>query len=184
MDNDLEKKIRDLKREYYSEYRKNNADKIREYYSKYCKNNIDKIRGYRVKYYNKKINRRRFINFKLIESILIYYKGMDIKIKSIQLDIQVLKATGEVENSKEILRLNNKLNSLFISRDMIKKSIENLPKNKQAVVEYLYLQLNPLLVKEAADKLGVSRVTLSSYKYDVLENLRGLIHGPDNTFTK
>ena len=53
MDN---KKILEVKREYYKKYRESNKDKINKYQREYRANNKDKVKQYNQNYWSKKAN--------------------------------------------------------------------------------------------------------------------------------
>lgn len=45
---------KDIKREYYKQYREKNKDRIKETYKKWRDNNKDKVKQYNQSYWNKK----------------------------------------------------------------------------------------------------------------------------------
>jgi hypothetical protein len=45
---------KDIKREYYKQYREKNKDRIKETYKKWRDNNKDKVKQYNQNYWNKK----------------------------------------------------------------------------------------------------------------------------------
>lgn len=45
---------KDIKREYYKQYREKNKDRIKETYKKWRDNNKDKVKQYDKNYWNKK----------------------------------------------------------------------------------------------------------------------------------
>lgn len=45
---------KDIKREYYKQYREKNKDRIKETYKKWRDNNKDKVKQYDQNYWNKK----------------------------------------------------------------------------------------------------------------------------------
>ena len=53
---DKQEQIKQLKRDYYKNYRLNNKDKINEYQRKYRAKNKDKVKQYNKTYWLKKAN--------------------------------------------------------------------------------------------------------------------------------
>lgn len=50
----MDNKIKEIKREYYKQYRENNKDKINEYQRQYRQKNKDKVKQYNKNYWLKK----------------------------------------------------------------------------------------------------------------------------------
>jgi len=51
---EINKQAKELKKQYFKEYREKNKDRIKETYSKWRKENKDKVKQYNQNYWNKK----------------------------------------------------------------------------------------------------------------------------------
>lgn len=116
------------------------------------------------------------MNIKDLESLLLRHKYTDIKIKSIEIDIEVSKVLNDEKRLKE---LENKLKSIQYTQRKINILINRLEGIEKEILNLKYLSKKPTSLRAMARTKGLDCRKLIKHNKAILLKVNKLFHGSD-----
>lgn len=116
------------------------------------------------------------MNIKDLESLLLRHKYTDIKIKSIEIDIEVSKVLNDENRLKE---LENKLKSIQYTQRKINILINRLEGIEKEILNLKYLSKKPTSLRAMARTKGLDCRKLIKHNKAILLKVNKLFHGSD-----
>lgn len=114
------------------------------------------------------------MNIKALESLLLRHKYTDIKIKSIEIDIEVSRVLNDEKRLKE---LENKLKSIQCTQRKINILINRLDGIEKEILNLKYLSKKPTSLRAMARTKGLDCRKLIKHNKAILLKVNRLFHG-------
>lgn len=119
------------------------------------------------------------MNVKVIENTLFKHRDIDIKIKSLELDIDLLIAIDPKKNNEKIIKLKRKLKGIIYVKSKINEVIEEMNDSEIEILKLKYLSRKPTSLRAMAKAKGIDCRKLIKHNKAILLKVNRLFHGPD-----